>query len=209
MGDGDSETDRSQDSPNLAYSEVESEQETEQQPSLPEIEEYEIESLRFLCSESRDVIDHQIDDLDDIDDKALRTVRITMVVFGLLVAAAQVEGTDPIFNRITVLGGGLLLLSIIAGAGTYSASDLHLGPGPNYLIDVISKANTEKKERVEALRSCAYWMYENERIVRRNGTYLLVTQLLLVLGLLCLAYGAFTGVTDENLYEFLGGMMVI
>ncbi|WP_323173633.1 hypothetical protein [Natrialba sp. PRR66] len=209
MGDRDTETQGSQEDPDLAYSEVEPEQETEQQPHLPETGEYEIESLRFICSESRDVIDHQIDDLDDIDDKALRTVRITMVVFGLLVAAAQIEGSDPIFNRITVLGGGLLLLSIIAGAGTYSASDLHLGPGPNYLIDVVSKANTEKKERVEALGSYAYWMYENERIVRRNGTYLIITQLLLVLGLLCLAYGAFTGVTDENLYEFMAGMIVI
>ncbi|OLZ39338.1 hypothetical protein A6E15_18295 [Natrinema saccharevitans] len=175
----------------------------------PNPDEYDLEALRFICEESRNVIDHQINDLNDIDDKALRTVRITMVVIGFVVAAAQVENADPIFNPITTLGSTFLILSIISGVITYSASNLDLGPGPNYLSDVIQKANSEKKERIEATQSYAYWMYKNEGVVRRNGWYLVITQLLLVVGLLLLAYGAWRGVTDDNLYEFMVGMMVI
>ncbi|AFO57067.1 MULTISPECIES: hypothetical protein [unclassified Natrinema] len=92
-----------------------------------------------------------------------------MVVVGFLVAAAQVENADPIFNWITTLGGLFLLLSITTGVLTYSASNLDLGPGPDYLIDVLSESNSEKEERIEATRSYAYWMYKNETVLQKTG----------------------------------------
>lgn len=191
-------TDESE-SPDLAYDGID---ETDH-PHRPDAEEYNLEALRFICEESRNVIDHQIADLNDIDDKALRTVRITMVVIGFVVAAAQVENADPIFNPVTTLGSIFLLFSIISGVITYSASNLDLGPGPTYLSDVIQKANSEKKERIEATQSYAYWMYKNEGVVRRNGWYLIITQLLLIAGMVLLAYGTWRGVTDDNIYEFM------
>ncbi|ELY92050.1 hypothetical protein [Natrinema altunense] len=203
MGESDTNTTAKSDPPDLAYDEGE---ESEEQFRNPE--QHDIETLRFVCDESRNVIDHQIDDLNDIDDKALRTVRITMVVVGFLVAAAQVENADPIFNRITTLGGLFLLLSITTGVLTYSASNLDLGPGPDYLIDVLSESNSEKEERIEATRSYAYWMYKNETVLQKNGWYLIITQFLLIFGMLLLAYGAWSGVTDDNFYDFMLGMIV-
>ena len=41
--------------------------------------------------EARTVIDHQIDTLSDIDDKALRTVRLTIVLVGVLATAIELN----------------------------------------------------------------------------------------------------------------------
>lgn len=103
-----------------------------------------------------------------------------MVVIGFIVASAQIENTDPVFNPVTVLGGFFLLLSIVAGVVTYSASNPDFGPGPQYLSDVVQQGNSEKKERVEAIQSYAYWMFENEGVLRKNGLYLVITQFLLM-----------------------------
>lgn len=203
MSEGETKNTDESKSPDLAYDDVD---ETDH-PHRPDPEDYDLEALRFICEESRNVIDHQINDLNDIDDKALRTVRITMVVVGFVVAAAQIENAEPIFNPVTTLGSIFLLLSIISGVVTYSASNLDLGPGPSYLSDVIQQANSERKERIEATQSYAYWMYKNEDVVRKNGWYLIITQFLLVVGMVFLAYGTWSGVTDDNLYEFMVGMI--
>ena len=41
--------------------------------------------------EARTVIDHQIATLSDIDDKALRTVRLTVVLVGALATAIELD----------------------------------------------------------------------------------------------------------------------
>lgn len=53
-------------------------------------------------SEARRVLDAQRETLGDIDDKALRTVRVTTVVFGVFVATARIAGPDafhPLASR--------------------------------------------------------------------------------------------------------------
>lgn len=167
---------------------------------------YNPDVLEFLHADAKRVVDHQIDDLDDIDDKALRTVRITMVVFGILVASAQLEGAEAVVTRWTLAGSSLLIGSIIAGVLTYSASNPHFGPGPDYLESVLEESYSATEERYEAVSSYASWMRKNEGIVQQNGTYLLITQVLLIAGLICLAYGIGDAVTEGNLFLSLTGM---
>ena len=50
--------------------------------------------------EARTVIDHQIDTLSDIDDKALRTVRLIVVLVGVLATAIEVNYPDLLPRRI-------------------------------------------------------------------------------------------------------------
>lgn len=151
--------------------------------------ESDVRTLKFLYEDARRVVDHQIGYLGDVDDKAVRTVRITAVIVGVVLSAhqlsSQVSLTDPLLG-VAVL---LLLASMGVGIVTYTTSDAQFGPGPRYIDDVLDKPADETYWRFETLRSYADWIEDNEHVTRRNGTYLLVSQLLLLVGLTTLTTG--------------------
>lgn len=155
-------------------------------------------TLTFLYEDARRVIDHQIAYLNDVDDKAVRTVRINAVVLGVILSVRQLTSqfsiTDPFAGLATVA----ILGSMVAGIVTYTTSDAQFGPGPRYIDDVLDEPATESYWRSETLRSYADWIEDNEHVTRRNGTYLLVSQLLLLLGL--------TTLTTRIALELLAGI---
>lgn len=147
------------------------------------------ETLAFLYEDARRVLDHQVDYLGDIDDKAMRSVRIITVLVAILLSAIQVRPTHAIVNPLTALGACSLLVSMGVGIFTYSASNTHFGPGSEYLDDVLANPRYTDRWRVEILRSYADWIENNARTNARNGTYLFVCQLLLYVGIVLLAVG--------------------
>ena len=83
--------------------------------------------------EARTVIDHQIATLSDIDDKALRTVRLTVVLVGALATAIELDVVQNLNDTLLIVGGGMLFLSMLIGTMTYGESDLYLGPNKSYI----------------------------------------------------------------------------
>lgn len=82
--------------------------------------------------EARAVLEAQQETVADIDDKAMRTVRLTVVLLGVLVSA--VELADHAFrSRLLSVGLALLVASLVIGVLTYSESTLYLGPNKSYL----------------------------------------------------------------------------
>lgn len=152
-------------------------------------DQFDGQTLVFLYEDARRVVDHQIAYLSDVDDKAVWTVRINAVIIGAVLSVQQLSSqmslTDP-FPGVAIMA---FLVSMAAGIVTYTASDAQFGPGPRYIDDVLDEPATETYWRSEMLRSYADWIEDNEHVTRRNGTYLLVSQLLLLLGLSTLTTG--------------------
>lgn len=157
--------------------------------SDPDPSEYDEDTLTFFCDEARTVLDHQIEILADIDQKAMRTVRFTALLLGILFSAVNVAPETFEFNLWLRIGGALLLGSLVSAVVTYTASYPELGPGPAYLDDVLSQPKDETRWRIEMLRSYADWMHENDVVNRRNGLYLLISQICLTIGLVSTAVG--------------------
>lgn len=88
-----------------------------------------IEALRLAREESRAVLDHQIDLLDDIDDKAMRTTRLALLLVALIVSVGQLMSPDQIDNldfyvrSSAVISTLLLFASAFIGIGVYTVSD--------------------------------------------------------------------------------------
>jgi hypothetical protein len=54
------------------------------------------DAYELLHEEARTVLDHQIGILDDVDDKAARTVRITMILVGAVLGIASLGGDNGV-----------------------------------------------------------------------------------------------------------------
>lgn len=87
-------------------------------------------------TETRAVLNHQISIMSDIDDKAMRTVRLTAILLGILAAGFRVAGPGAFTTLWLYIGGGFLFLSIITGAATYGESDLYIGPSRAYIEQI-------------------------------------------------------------------------
>lgn len=133
--------------------------------------------------EARNVLDAQRETLTDIDDKALRTVRLTAVLLGLFVAAGRIGGPDLFDPRLSAVGVTFLFGSIVAGIATYSESDLYLGPNRQYVEQLTANSFTGTDWHTDYLMTAAYWIGENADDIQWNGQLLTITQGLLVIGL--------------------------
>jgi hypothetical protein len=65
-------------------------------PKIPPAEEVETGALEVVRKESREVLKHQIELLGDIDDKAMRTVRTSVLFIGLVISAIRSVGIQSI-----------------------------------------------------------------------------------------------------------------
>lgn len=146
-------------------------------------------TLTFLYEDARRVVDHQIAYLSDVDDKAVRTVKINAVILGAILSVHQLSPRVSLADPFPGVALMALLGSMAAGIVTYTTSDAQFGPGPRYIDDVLNEPADETYWRFETLRSYADWIEDNEHVTRRNGTYLLVSQLLLLVGLTILTTG--------------------
>jgi len=155
-----------------------------------------IHSLRTTHEEARNVLDHQIDILNDIDSKATKTVRITAIILGLIVSAPSViENPNGFVNPFTKWGVVGLVLSITLGMFTYSTSSPDLGPSPNDISRLLDNKYREDEWLVILLDSYEDWIDRTQRVNRFNGVFLALTQLSLITSLALLAWGVKMGLS--------------
>lgn len=139
--------------------------------------------LQVGYSEARTVIDSQRDVLSDVDEKAIRTVRLNALIMGVVVGAAQLAGAT-IFHFPILTGGTIcLFLSLGAGLITYSESDLYLGANRAYIERLIANEFETDRWETDLLIRMGDWMEANQRVIQWNGRLLFVTQTLLFLGI--------------------------
>lgn len=144
---------------------------------------------RMHIDEARCALDHQIAKVKDIDDKALRTVRIAVVFLGVVLSVAQFRGARTFVNAWTLAGSSLLVASIGFGVLTYTVSEPDFGPGPNYIDRLLESDPDSNEWRVTLLEGFGDWMEHTRDVNVENARLLLVTQLCLILGVLLIGGG--------------------
>lgn len=148
-----------------------------------------VTALRLTREESRVVLDHQIATLNDLDDKAMRTVRTDVVLLGILASAAGIAGPERlsdlglVVQAFSAAAGACLFLSAIAGTGVYVMSDLTYGIGASYRDELRHEGYTEREWLEVLLDDYDSWTGSMRKITDNNAFYLTVTQGLLAIAL--------------------------
>lgn len=159
-----------------------------------------IEVLRSACSESRLVLDHQLDVLSEIDDKAMWSVRTAVIVLGLLISAASladgesIQSLPPRVFTLATTGTVSLVFTIWFGMVTYHWSFEEFGIGAGERAEALAGQLDERSWRIELLKSgYTAWIGRQEAFNRYNHLLLLGTHLALSIGvtLLLLAGGLY------------------
>lgn len=136
--------------------------------------------------EARAILDAQRETLADIDEKALRTVRITVLFLGVLVSVVNLE-PGVLAPVPTAVGGGFLVLSIAFGTMMHEESDVYLGAGENY----ISRMADEEFDDWERHLVTTYggFVANNAAEIDVNARFLFVQQATLVAGVISVSVG--------------------
>ncbi|MFC4247664.1 hypothetical protein ACFOZ7_11900 [Natribaculum luteum] len=140
-------------------------------------------------TEARAVIDSQNNTMTDIDDKAMRTVRLNTVLLGLLVTGLQFA-PDMFYTTVLQAAFALLILSTLCGVITYNESNLYVGPRGEYIEVLAEDDFSDSPWEEDLLQTMAGMIAENYDDIRWNSRLLTATQATLVLGII----GAVTAV---------------
>lgn len=158
-------------------------------------DQHDIMSLRTAQDEARDVLDHQIQNFTDVDNKAARTFRLDAILLGLLLTAvsfimrSEAMSIEPYVNPLTVFSVIALIGSFIAAVITYTTTGIQTGLGPDDIERLVKKRYTEMEWLILMLRSEAEWMRENERQNRIGVRFLWISHGALILGILAAFIG--------------------
>lgn len=136
--------------------------------------------------EARAILDAQRETLADIDEKALRTVRITVLFLGVLVSVVNLE-PGVLAPVPTAVGGGFLVLSIVFGTMTYEESDVYLGAGEDYISRMVDEEFDDWERHL--VTTYGGFVSSNADEIDVNSRLLLAEQTTLVAGLVCVSVG--------------------
>lgn len=147
-----------------------------------------VEVLRSACVESQAVLDDQLQELSDIGDKAIWTVRSAVLVLGLVVSAASLGDTETVRTlppTVTLfVGSGVLSLVVacVYGLGTYFGMDRISGVGAAHRTLAEHGELDERTWRLALLREYDKWIVETEATTDQYGTHLFRAQAVFVFG---------------------------
>lgn len=150
------------------------------------------DALKNAVEESQRGYDKKVEIIEEIDDKAMRSVRTAVILSGLVASAIGVSGPSAIgsFTMLPILIGGLgvvaLTVSIIYGIGVYTVTRYTTGIGPSHRSDVITGGYTSDEWLVEMLHEYDDWSKKIDREIDNNKTYLDIVQLSLLLSVVAL-----------------------
>ncbi|WP_435196672.1 hypothetical protein [Natronomonas sp. EA1] len=146
------------------------------------------EAQSLLLEESRRVIDRQHTKTDNIDDKAARTVRLTLIVLGLVISGATyLDGGVNILIRV---GVGFLVLAVLFGVSTYGTSNLFAGVTTRMVDDEHRIDPDVEHVRSDVLVWFEWIVQENRYLVSGNAALLAATRALFTAAIIVLTYGA-------------------
>jgi len=178
-------------------------------------EDTESRARELSVEESRLVLDRQIDLLSEIDDKAMRTVRSSVLILGIAVSALSIGGSElvdqlvapAVENRMfpsfpipphaafvvgyATLSGLSLSFSIFIGTGIYTVSHVPLGMPDGERIRPFKEAISGAKWEQEIVSSHTNWIqHDLDPEIHNNSSWLSVVQLLLLFGISTLVASA-------------------
>jgi hypothetical protein len=157
------------------------------------VEGVDTEALETVRKESRQVLSEQLRLLNDIDDKAMRSVRTSVILLGLVVSAVQLGNSSLSVAKLGswsfgfgMTGVCLLLLSVVTGVQTYSVSRPAFGVSDEHRADVVEGNYSEHEWLQFQLREYDQWIDSATQMNNKNAVLLHATLSSMVLGVLSL-----------------------
>lgn len=144
--------------------------------------------LESACDESREVLDYQLSVQEDIDDKAIWSVRTAVLVLGLLLSAGSLGGVSQFLvlpwyvHGLAGSGVTLLLLSVFFGIGTYTMTETYPGISHQQRIRAQQENYDYEEWKLHLLLNYQWSITGQEAWNERNGFYLFITHVCLLAG---------------------------
>ena len=139
------------------------------------------ESHAIIIEESRRVLDHQIDSINAVEDKAAWTLRVDVLLLSVLIAAVGRFGVAGI-NGFSLVGVLLVVLSLVVGIVTYGVSDVDVGSAPGTVERNVPHDHTPSDVYDALLAIHEDSIAFNRGTLSANERLLTLTQALLVAG---------------------------
>lgn len=168
-----------------------------------------------LRQEAQRTVDNQIRSRDDVNAKALRTLRHNVLLTGVLLTALSFVAKSPevtvvdFFNGYVSVGVTALLLSSGSAALTYGRTDVAVGIEPSDVADVLELDLTNEQFQEVIVKSYATWMESNAESHAKNAFFVNLTVAFLVVAITYLSLGTYAGVVGRLPSELVAGSNVL
>lgn len=131
--------------------------------------------------ESKRVMEGQKSDIDDMDDKALRTVRLTAAILAVGATGVEIISVENINVLLAGFSLSFFVSSAIFGLIVYNESNILVGPKASFL-NKMRTGETDDDWETDLLREMENWISSNQERVELNGALLNICQLFFILG---------------------------
>lgn len=176
------------------------------------------EVLESACEESREVLDHQLSIQNDIDDKAIWSVRTAVLVLGLLLSAGSLGNLSQFLtlpwyvHGLSGSGVSLLPLSVFFGIGTYTMTETYPGTSHQRRIEVHQGEYEYERWKSRLLLDYQWWITGQEAWNEYNGFYLFITHVCLLAGTTTIVVAGvislFLSYSSNNGTALVGGLLL-
>jgi urea transporter len=133
--------------------------------------------------ESKRVMQGQKADIDDMDDKALRTVRLNAAILAIGATGLEISGLNEVNFLLAGFSIVFFVSSAIFGVIVYNESNILVGPKASFLKTMRTQ-NPDEEWEAALLAEMEGWITNNQTRVELNGALLSICQIFLVLGVL-------------------------
>lgn len=132
----------------------------------------------MLLEEARTTTDQQLAQLNKLDDEAVRTVRMALVLSGLLVGGTKFLSL-PDFGLLGLLGTLSLVGSLVTSLFVYGTSSIFIGPTPDELSVEYERLADAENAYVEVMSRYESGLVRNRRLLGSNALVFAISRLLL------------------------------
>lgn len=147
-----------------------------------------ITARRVLLEEARTATNQQLGQVNKIDTAAVRMVRITFLLLGILVGGSRFP-PFPDLATFGALGMWSLVTSLLGSLYVYGTSRLFIGSGPAELGIDYEESSSIERARVEVIRKYEDGIRKNWGTLYVNGFVLAVSRVLLAFAIVFVVVG--------------------
>jgi hypothetical protein len=157
----------------------------------------------LALAQAQRVVDEQRRYLADIDTKAVKLLRLNVLLIGVGVSVLSVSSragslhVAGLSNWYTTVGSLLLLLSTVAAGAAYTRSRITVGPNPDGIVRLASTEADPDLVRRGLAASYAEWVARNRRAVGRTQPRVVGSIVSLLSALLFVTTGLGAVITDS------------
>lgn len=176
---------------------------------------HDTDALELTYEDAQRVLDYQVEQIKDIDDKAATTIRFDVLLLGIVLTAASitVRTNEVALSQFTnlLVGTGIVSLvsSLVAAIYTYTDTESIVGLDAGDIHRFLDRRYDVSNWRVILLTSSAHWIKQNEALNQANARGLFASHILLVSATALLTGGVMVGLELISLSAGTVGFVVL